>query len=306
MRQTTSTILMVRPASFGFNAETAVNNAFQGKLDLTAEIIQQRAEAEFDTFVEKLRKEGVDVLMIQDSQLPAKPDAVFPNNWFCSLPDGRIHLFPMYAPVRRLERRKEIIETISKGFGVTEVIDWSSAENREQILEGTGSIIFDHIHRLAFACLSPRTNARLMRRFCLQTGYSPILFSSEDENGMLIYHTNVMLHIGSDYAVVCLESIRSEQEREQVIEQLSLGGKQIVDISLEQVRNYAGNMLQVENSRGELITAMSRKALDSLTDAQRKIIEARSRIVAADIPVIETIGGGSARCMMAEIFLKRR
>ena len=306
MRQTTSTILMVRPASFGFNAETAVNNAFQGKLDLTAEIIQQRAEAEFDTFVEKLRKEGVNVLVIQDSQLPAKPDAVFPNNWFCSLPDGRIHLFPMYAPVRRLERRKEIIETISKGFGVTEVIDWSSAENREQILEGTGSIIFDHIHRLAFACLSPRTNARLMRRFCLQTGYSPILFSSEDENGMLIYHTNVMLHIGSDYAVVCLESIRSEQERRQVIEQLSLGGKQIVDISLEQVRNYAGNMLQVENSRRELITAMSRKALDSLTDSQRKIIEARSRIVAADIPVIETIGGGSARCMMAEIFLKRR
>lgn len=293
---------MVRPASFGFNVQTAANNAFQGTLDLSAQAIQQHAEAEFDVFVTRVRSVGVHVWVIQDTPSPAKPDAVFPNNWFCTLPDGNLHLFPMYAPIRRLERRPEILESIVENFEVGQVKDWSDAEREDLILEGTGSMIFDHVHRLAFDCLSPRTNASLMEQFCREINYTPVLFSSEDENGVLIYHTNVMLHIAAEYSVVCLESIRSAEERAHVLSLLSLGGKQIIDISLSQVRSYAGNMLQVENAKGELFTVMSEQASSSLSPKQKGIIEVSSQILVVKIPVIETIGGGSARCMMAEIF----
>lgn len=296
---------MVRPASFGFNAETAANNAFQGSLDLSAEAIQQQAVAEFDAFAEKLRNEGVDIYVVQDTASPSKPDAVFPNNWFCSMPDGSLHLFPMYAPVRRLERRPEIVDALCRDFKVAKVVDWTEEENRQSIVEGTGSIIFDHTARLAYACLSERTDAKLMETFCQAVGYEPVLFTSKDENGVLVYHTNVMLHIGTDYAVVCLESIHSAEERENVVAQLQRNGKKVVDISMAQVHKYAGNMLQVHNKKGECLTVMSRLAADCLTDEQKAVIETSSRIVPADIPVIETIGGGSARCMLAEIFLER-
>ncbi|MFT4203871.1 MAG: arginine deiminase-related protein [Chitinophagaceae bacterium] len=306
MNQTTSYILMVRPARFGFNAETAASNVFQGKIDIDAVEIQERAAVEFDTFVARLRAHGIHVQVVQDTDEPAKPDAVFPNNWFCTMHDGTLFLFPMFAPNRRLEKRPEIIADLQKNFHIKKVEDGSFYEKANLLLEGTGSIVFDHINRLIFACLSPRTDEMLVERFARMVGYRPVIFTAEDENGTLIYHTNVMLHIGVDYAVVCLESIRSATERQIVMEKLSLNGKTIVDITLEQVSQYAGNMLQVNNDTGKLFTILSAQAFASLSESQKATIQSRSQLLPMDIPVIETVGGGSARCMMAEIFFSRK
>lgn len=293
---------MVRPKCFGFNMQTAANNVFQGKMNMSAQEIQEKATQEFDVFVAKLRAHGISVQVENDSENPVKPDAIFPNNWFCSMADGTLFLFPMFAPNRRLERRPEIIADLEKKFQIKKVEDWSSYEKDGVILEGTGSVVFDHESRHLFACLSPRTDEMLVERFAKTVGYKPVVFTAEDENETLIYHTNVMLHIGADYAVVCLESIRSPAERALLTEKLSLNGKQIVDITLDQVHQYAGNMLQVRNDMGELFTVLSAQAFASLTDVQKNVIQASSQLLPMDIEVIETIGGGSARCMMAEIF----
>ena len=302
MEQTTSHILMVRPKCFGFNTQTAANNVFQGKMSLSAAEIQQRAEQEFDAFVKKLRAHGVHVKVEEDSETPPKPDAIFPNNWFCSMPDGTLFLFPMFAPNRRLERRGEIIAGLEKDYRIRKVEDWSVYEKEGVMLEGTGSIVADHVNKHLFACISPRTDEMLVEKFARNVGYKPVIFTAEDEGETLIYHTNVMLHIGVDYAVVCLDSIRSDTERAMVEERLSLNGRQIVDITLSQLYQYAGNMLQVKNDAGELFTILSARAFASLSDGQKAIISSSSRLLPMDIEVIETIGGGSARCMMAEIF----
>ncbi len=301
MRQTTSHILMVRPKAFGFNTETTGNNVFQGEIPLSKIEIQQKATEEFDAFVQQLRSRGIHVHVVDDTENPVKPDAIFPNNWFCSL-GSTLYLFPMFAPNRRLERRGEIIAILEKDFQIGKVEDWTFYEKENLILEGTGSIIFDHINKNLFTCLSLRTDEMLVEKFAKTVGYKPVVFTAEDENEMFIYHTNVMMHIGVDYAVVCLESIRSDEEREMVIEKLSLNGRKIVDITLEQVHQYAGNMLQVNNDDGDLFTVLSTQALASLTDEQKAIIQSSSQLLPVDIEVIETVGGGSARCMMAEIF----
>ncbi|WP_447640485.1 MULTISPECIES: citrulline utilization hydrolase CtlX [Chitinophagaceae] len=302
MEQTTSHILMVRPKHFGFNVQTAENNVFQGNVQLSAKDIQTKAEHAFDQFVETLRQQGIHVYVEEDSDEPVKPDAIFPNNWFCSMQDGTLFVFPMFAPNRRLERSGNIISHLEKNFQIKKVEDWSTYEKDNVILEGTGSIVFDHINHHLFACISPRTDEMLVEKFAKYVGYKPIVFTSEDEGGTLIYHTNVMLHIGVDYAVVCLESIHSREERQTVLEKLSMNGRRIIDITLKQVHQYAGNMLQVNNNAGRLFTVLSAQAYASLSDAQRQAIEASSQLLPVDIGVIETIGGGSARCMMAEIF----
>lgn len=306
MEQTTSHILMVRPKHFGFNTETAANNVFQGKMAISNEEIQHQAVKEFDAFVEKLRSKKVHVHVIEDVECPVTPDAIFPNNWFCTLHDGSIFVFPMFAPNRRMERRSDIIASLEKEFFISKVEDWSHFEKDNGILEGTGSLVFDHVNKQVFACLSPRTNEMLVDRFAKQIGYKPVIFTAEDEQDMLIYHTNVMMHIGIDYAVVCLESIREEEEQEEVMERLSVGGRKIVVISLSQMRQYAGNMLQMKNDQGKLFTVLSQKAFSSLSQDQKDLIEASSELLPMDIDVIETIGGGSARCMMAEIFLTQK
>ncbi len=306
-QQTTPNILMVRPASFGFNPETAESNAFQsrdGKLS-PAEM-RDRARTEFDGFVEKLREAGVNVVVAEDGAAPVKPDAVFPNNWVSFHEDGTVVTWPMFAPNRRLERQEVVIETIEKaGFSVKNRMHLEGSEADDRFLEGTGSIIFDHENKLAYACLSPRTDAGLLSDFCEKTGYTPIVFHAVDAAGQEIYHTNVMMAMGEGFVVICLDSVCDEAERGQLVETFESTGKEIVEISLDQMNRFAGNMLQVQNTDGERILVMSEQAFSSLTAAQIEALEAHTRLLHAPLPTIETYGGGSARCMMAEVFLPR-
>jgi hypothetical protein len=305
--QTTRHILMVRPANFAFNEETAANNAFQSRDQrLTRDEMRQNAMAEFDGFVQKLRDAGVDVIVAQDSAQPVKPDAVFPNNWVSFHEDGTIITYPMFAPTRRLERQESVVNTVLQaGFQTNKQIHLEGSESDNRFLEGTGSIIFDHPHQLAYACLSARTDAALLHNLCQTIGYQPILFHAVDETGQDIYHTNVMMALGETFVVICLDSIRDPQERAMVEKRLQETGKTIVDISLAQMNSFAGNMLQVRNDREETILVMSEQAYRALTPEQVETLETHTRLLHADLTTIETYGGGSARCMMAEVFLPR-
>ncbi len=305
--QYTAHLLMVRPASFQFNVETAVSNAFQKTLDgLSKEEIRQKAIEEFDAYVAALRNKHIDVVVIQDTESPAKPDAIFPNNWISMHADGRVFLYPMHTENRRLEIRPEIIDTLRSSFEVKEVTDLTHYVNADKFLEGTGSMIFDHIHQVAYACLSPRTDKDIFIDYCATIGYQPVYFYSSDEHGHLVYHTNVMLTIGDTFAVVCMDSIKNAEERALVGTALTDSGHEIIDISFAQMNAFAGNMLQVKNTDGETFLVMSQTAFDSLTDVQVARIGHHTNILAVPIPTIETIGGGSARCMLAEIYLPEK
>lgn len=306
-QQTSTTILMVRPSNFGFNPETAANNFYQKQDERSPEAINALAVAEFDGFVEILQKKGIRVLVVEDSKEPIKTDAVFPNNWFSTHDDGKVVLFPMFSQNRRLERRKDVIELlINGGFRVDEIIDLSFFEQDAQYLEGTGSLILDRVNHVCYACRSLRTHAVPLEYFSRIMDYELIEFNAVQEiNGQLspIYHTNVMMHVGSDIAIICLESIPSAAERLQVQVYLEKTGKKIIPITAKQKFEFAGNMLEVQNEQGEKFTVMSKAAFNSLTTAQVKSIEKYTQIIAPEIPTIEKLGGGSARCMMAEIFL---
>jgi hypothetical protein len=306
-KQTTSHLMMIRPASFQFNIETAASNAFQKSLEnLTAEEIKHKAIAEFDAYVNRLRKNGIDVKVIQDTDEPQKPDAIFPNNWISMQADGNVYLYPMCTPNRRLEKRTDIVDTLSAEFKINQVVDLSETEKQHQFLEGTGSIIFDHINKKAYACLSPRTDEAVFKTHCEQLQYEPISFISEDANGYLVYHTNVMLTIGNGFAVICLASIKNADERKKVTDSFADTQHEIIDISFEQMNAFAGNMLQVENADGKTFLVMSKTPFDSLEELQIQQIEKYTTILAVEIPTIETIGGGSARCMLAEIYLAKK
>ncbi len=305
--QYTSNLMMIRPASFQFNFETAVSNAFQKSLDgLTTEEIKQKAVEEFDAYVEKLREYKVNVTVIQDTATPSKPDAIFPNNWISMHEDGSIFLYPMCTENRRLEVRPEIIEKLKDSFVINSVNDLTNSVADNKFLEGTGSIIFDHIHKIAYACLSPRTDKDLFIDYCRKIKYTPIYFFSKDEHDNLVYHTNVMLTIGDTFAVICLASIKDRSEQNLVKESLEKTGHEIIDITFEQMNAFAGNMLQVQNTDGKTYLVMSETSLDSLTSEQIKTIEKHTAILSVEIPTIETIGGGSARCMLAEIYLEEK
>jgi hypothetical protein len=307
--QTASTLLMVRPANFGFNPETAENNFYQKTDERPADEINELARKEFDGFVALLRDQGVEVVVAEDSPLPVKTDAVFPNNWFSTHPDGKVILYPMYSPNRRLERRKDLIEQLmALGFTVNEVVDLSFFEDSEQYMEGTGSMVIDHQAKVIYACYSQRTHPIPLDYVAKLLGYQVLGFDSVQEiNGQIspIYHTNVMMHIGTDLAVVCLESIPKLSERQQVQDSLTQSGKKVIPITAKQKFNFAGNMLEVSNGGGEKFTVMSQTALDSLTVGQIQQIEKYTTIISPAIPTIEKLGGGSARCMMAEIFLPK-
>jgi hypothetical protein len=304
-QQTTSNILMVRPANFAFNEETADSNAFQSRDgNMNAVEMRQNAVREFDEFVKKLRDAGVNVIVAEDSPAPAKPDAVFPNNWVTFHQEGFVVTYPMFAPTRRRERREEVIEEIlQQGFSSKNRLHLENSEANDRYLEGTGSIIFDHQNRLAYACLSPRTDADLLEELCQKIGYQKVVFHAVDAAGQDIYHTNVMMALGETFVVICLDSVRDEQERKMLEEKFKETGKEIVDISLEQMGAFAGNMLQVRNAAGDTILVMSEQAYRSLTPAQIKHLEQHTRLLYSPITTIETYGGGSARCMMAEVFL---
>jgi hypothetical protein len=304
-RQTTQHILMVRPANFAFNEETAANNAFQSRdTDLSPQEISQKAQSEFDTFVEKLKAAGVDVIVARDTARPIKPDAVFPNNWVTFHQEGFVVTYPMFAPTRRKERRRQIIDTVLRtGFRSDRRVNLEFNEKLNRFLEGTGSIIFDHQHRLAYACLSPRTEAGLLNELCAELGYKAVVFHSVDAQGQDIYHTNVMMALGETFVVICMDTVRDAGEREMLEAIFKKTQKEIISITLDQMNAFAGNMLQVRNKQGQTILVMSEQAYKTLTPVQVQQIEQHTRVLHSPIYTIEKYGGGSARCMMAEVFL---
>jgi hypothetical protein len=297
--QTTNNILLIRPANFGFNEETRASNVFQKELNEDAEAVRQKASLEFEAFVKRLKSHGVNVFVFDDTPSPAKTDAVFPNNWVSFHTNGTVVLYPMLSDNRRLERRRDIIESLKNKFDIKNVVDLSHYEKDDRFLEGTGSIVFDHVNKIAYAALSPRTNKKLFVHLCEQLDYLPVTFTAHDRDGAEIYHTNVMMCVGDRFAVVCLESITDESVRVNVFDQLTSTGHEIVDITFEQMNSFAGNVLVVRKD----LLVMSQSAFDSLTNEQKFALEKYGKLLPLAIPTIETVGGGSARCMIAEIFL---
>jgi hypothetical protein len=304
--QTASAVLMIRPAHFRANPETADSNAFQTVAGAGA-AVARHARAEFDALVKVLREAGVTVELFEDRAEPVSPDAVFPNNWVTFHADGRACLYPMLAQNRRSERRADILTALQKerGYRLTQVEDLSGAERDGRYLEGTGSLVLDRPHRVAYACLSPRTDVKLLADWSERMGYASLAFHARDAAGKLIYHTNVMLCIGDRFAVVCLDSIAERAERKRVETRLAETGHEVIAISLAEMQAFAGNMLQLASRDGGSVLAMSARAAAALSEAQRAALAKYSRIVANPIETIEDHSGGSVRCMLAEIFLPR-
>jgi len=292
---------MIRPVNFAFNAETATNNAFQVKNDETD--VHGKALKEFDQFVSVLRSNGVDVTLVADTPEPSTPDSIFPNNWISFHGEGTVLLYPMYAPNRRAERKEQVVEKINEHFLINKKIDLSYNERNGLFLEGTGSMVLDRDNRIAFACLSPRTDKRVLDEFCNKMNYGAVVFHAVDENGQPIYHTNVLMCIADKFVVICLDSIRNPEEKNKVIAAIQGTGKELIDINYDQLNHFAENMLQVENNKGEKLLVMSTQAFQSLSNEQVQKLSGYNRIIHASLNTIEVNGGGSARCMMAEIHL---
>lgn len=302
-----STVLMIRPARFAANAETAGSNRFQRQM-AEARDIASAALAEFDTAVDALILAGVRVEIIDDTLEPWKPDAVFPNNWVSFHANGTVCLYPMLAPTRRLERRPDVLSILERerGYRINQIDDLSTAEQNGRYLEGTGSLVLDRAHRIAYACLSARTDEQLVHEWCERYGYEPLVFHAVDAAGAAIYHTNVVMCMGDRFAVVCLDAIADPVERESVSSRLNGTGHCIVPISIEQMGRFAGNMLLLKNRDGERILLMSSRAEQSLVKQQRDSLLEFARIVSSPLNTIEDCAGGSMRCMIAELFLPRR
>lgn len=309
MKQYSSHLLMVRPSSFRMNEQTAVNNYFQSDSELGAEAIVQEARVKFDAMVTALRGAGVEVVVFDEPEGSDTPDALFPNNWISMHADKRVALYPMYAENRREERREEVLDLLEKeGFQIEEIVDYTSAEEEGFFLEGTGSMILDHINRIAYCALSERADEELFIEFCEDFEYTPCTFNayqSVNEKRLRIYHTNVMMCVADRYAVVCLECIDDASERKQLKKQLKDAGKTIVAITEDQMHQFAGNMLQVGDQGGNPLLVMSDTAYNSLRPDQLRILESFNPIIHPELNLIEQCGGGSARCMMAEIFLPK-
>ncbi|WP_211166272.1 citrulline utilization hydrolase CtlX [Mucilaginibacter robiniae] len=304
MSQSTSTLLMIRPASFGFNEQTAASNAFQNK-DAEQQHVQHKALQEFDAFVQLLRDNQVDVIVINDTEEPAKPDAVFPNNWVTFHENGDVLLYPIQAENRRWERREDLIRKLEDQYHINHTIDLSRFELQNKFLEGTGSMVLDRENKIAYACLSPRTHTEVLDTFCQHLKYTAVTFNATDAKQQPIYHTNVMMCVGSSYVVICLESVTDSSEKENLVNSFQNTDKQIIEISLAQMSQFAGNMLEVQNQFGENILVMSNTALEALTPEQKQALEQHVKILSTNLETIESNGGGSARCMMAEVFLPK-
>ncbi|MEO9954342.1 arginine deiminase-related protein [Nonlabens sp.] len=308
MRQITDTIFMVRPIQFRLNEETAVNNYYQ---DEGVKIIDQnkKAQDEFDAFAKALQDKGINVLIVQDRIEFDTPDSIFPNNWISTHENGDVALYPMFAENRRRERRPDAMELMeAEGFQINNVIDYTSAEDEGIFLEGTGSLLLDRVNRKAYCSLSARADEEMMIEFCEDFEYTPVIFKAYQTVGderLSIYHTNVMMALGEDYAVICLDSIDDKKEAKNVLNHLKEDGKEVIKITEAQVNAFAGNMMQVHNDKGERILVMSDQAYNSLTAVQIEKLETYNEILHPSISTIETLGGGSVRCMMAEVFLPK-
>ncbi|WP_090410243.1 citrulline utilization hydrolase CtlX [Myroides phaeus] len=308
MSQTTNNILMIRPVAFRMNEQTAVNNYYQKVLDnLTPATVNAKAQLEFDVFVEKLRAVGVNVIVVEDTLDPDTPDSIFPNNWISFHESGEIVLYPMFAENRRGERREDILDVLEEqGFVINDVWDYTSAEEDDLFLEGTGSLLLDRVNEKTYCALSPRADEGLVIEFCEDFEMDPVIFEAfQNVNGERkhIYHTNVMMCLAETFAVICLDCIDDKQEKKIVLNNLKNSGKEVIAITEDQVNNFAGNMLQVKGANDKRYLVMSTQAYNSLTPVQVKSIEKHCEILHSSLDTIEACGGGSARCMMAEVFL---
>ena len=311
MQQITNTILMIRPINFRMNEQTSVNNYYQKKLDgLSPDNINQKALEEFDAYVKKLRAIGVNVIVLDDTARRDTPDSIFPNNWISFHENGNVGLYPMFAENRRLERREDVLLKIEEaGFVINQIIDYTSAEDEHIFLEGTGSLMLDRVNRNAYCALSPRSDEDLFIEFSEDFEYNPIIFSANQtvgEKRVAIYHTNVMMCLAETFAVICLDSIDNKKEKKEVVRNLRQDGKEVITIDENQLNNFAGNMLQVKGLDDKKYLLMSQSAFDSLNAKQIKLIEKHCEIVSSSLDTIEACGGGSARCMMAEVFLPKK
>ena len=309
MGQATNSILMIRPINFGYNEETAGDNHYQNK-DSIIKNSNETAQKEFDNMVKNLKQNGISVHVFQDDENDYTPDSIFPNNWISFHENGDVGLYPMYAKNRRLERRPEVLEFLEEeGFGIENIVDYSGAESENKFLEGTGSMILDRENRVAYCSISNRSNEDLFIEFCEDFEFTPVLFNSFQSVGndrLPIYHTNVMMCVATDYVIICLDSIDDNKQRKNVSDFINDSGKKLIEISENQVESFAGNMLELVNDKGESVLVMSKSAEDSLNMNQKNTITNYSIIVSCDINTIEVCGGGSARCMMAEIFLPKK
>ncbi len=307
--QVTNTILMVRPISFRMNEQTAVNNYFQEEMGVDQDKINVQAQQEFDAFVEKLRVKGVNVVVVQDTKEPDTPDSIFPNNWISFHADGTVAVYPMFAENRRNERREDVFEILEKdGFRIDNVVDYTSAEEEGVFLEGTGSLLLDRVNKKAYCALSDRAEEELVIEFCEDFDYLPVIFTANqtvDGQRLPIYHTNVMMALAETFAIICLDTIDDKKERKNVVEHLKADGKEVINITEEQMYHFAGNMLQVVGADDQRYMVMSSAAYNSLDKTRREAIEKHCPIIHSSLSTIETCGGGSARCMMAEVFLPK-
>lgn len=299
--QAPASIAMIRPASFGSNPQTAETNAFQRAADNQTDISKLAIE-EFDLMVDKLRAHDVDVIVVEDTQTPIKPDAVFPNNWISFHADGTVVLYPMLAENRRLERANPLLKTIQSKFLVEQVLDYSKCELEGKFLEGTGSIVFDYQNNIAYASRSARTHSEVFIEVCSVLGFKPVLFDAVDENGLPIYHTNVLMCVGTHFSVICLDAIKKDDDQEKLLELMSATNHQVVAISYEQLRSFAGNMIEVQTISGEPVVLLSEQAFNSLLPGQVHAISKHAEMLPLAIHTIEQMGGGSVRCMVAGIF----
>jgi hypothetical protein len=310
MKQTTNSILMIRPVAFRMNEQTAVNNYYQKVVDgLLPATVNAKAQQEFDAFVEKLTAVGVDVTVVDDTLNPDTPDSIFPNNWISFHENGDVALYPMFAENRRHERREDILDILEdKGFVINNIVDYTSAEEDGFFLEGTGSLLLDRANAKAYCALSPRADEELFIEFCEDFDYAPVIFEAfqtVDSERKLIYHTNVMMCLGETFAVICADCIDDKKERKMVLENLKENGKEVVLITEAQMNNFAGNMLEVRGANDKRYLVMSTAAHQSLTPKQIEQLEKHAEILSSSLDTIEACGGGSARCMMAEIFLPK-
>jgi hypothetical protein len=307
MQQLTNDIIMIRPACFGYNAETATNNSFQTEAKAEEQqLIQQKALEEFDRMVTILKDKGINVTVIEDTPDPQKPDAVFPNNWISLHENGTVITYPMWAKNRRIERRSDIIDILSQIHKIQNKYSFEFYEEEELFLEGTGSMIFDRQNGIVYACISQRTDVTLIDKFNLLLKTRSVVFDALDSNGKPIYHTNVMMALGENFVVICLECIPDETQKKSLIQSFEDTGKTIVEISLDQVNQFAGNMLEVLGSQQKKYLVMSATAYASLRPDQIEVLSGLTNILPIPIPTIETYGGGSVRCMMAENFLPKK
>jgi len=304
--QAPSSVLMVRPKSFGFNPQTAETNAFQNNVTDDAESISAKAIAEFTIMVDLLRSNDIEVLVVEDTGQPQKPDAIFPNNWISFHHDGTVVLYPMLAENRRSERINPVVDTVNRNYSVSKTIDLTLFETQNKFLEGTGSIVFDYANKIAYASRSPRTNEHVVNDISNKLGFTSIVFDAVDETGREIYHTNVLMCIGTDFVIICLDAIQQEDDQEKLLESFSATGHKVIAISFEQMKLFAGNMMEVKAKSGESFVLLSQKAFHSLLPGQLDALSRFVEPIPVNIPTIETYGGGSVRCMVAGIFNPER